>query len=67
MIAVVVALPIAWYVTAAWLQDFAYRISVEWVLLITAALIVLVITMVTVTIQSIRAAIANPIKSLRTE
>ncbi|RED47236.1 putative ABC transport system permease protein [Winogradskyella eximia] len=66
-IAIVIALPIAWFATSKWLQDFAYRISVEWVVLLLAASIVLVIALTTVVVQSIRAAIRNPIKSLRTE
>ncbi|MFK7834198.1 MAG: FtsX-like permease family protein [Winogradskyella sp.] len=67
VIAIAVALPIAWYATSQWLQDFAYRINVEWIVLTTAALIVLVIALTTVVIQSIRAAISNPIENLRTE
>lgn len=66
-IAIAVALPIAWYATSKWLQDFAYRIVIEWTVLAIASLFVLTIALTAVVIQSVRAAIANPIKSLRTD
>lgn len=66
-ISVVVAIPVAWYAMNEWLQDFAYRINIEWWMFLLAAVIALVITVCTVSFQSVRAAMANPVRSLRTE
>ncbi len=63
----IIAFPIAWWALNKWLQDFAYRVSIEWWVFIVASLIALVIALSTVSIQAIKAAIANPVKSLRTE
>ena len=67
LIAIIVALPIAWYAASEWLQDFAYRISVGWDILAISALSVLIIAIATVMVQAIRAAIVNPVDSLKTE
>ncbi len=67
VIAAVVAFPIAWWALNKWLQDFAYRISIEWWVFIVAAASALAIALLTVSFQAIKAAIANPVKSLRTE
>ena len=67
VLASVIAFPIAWYFMNKWLQDFAYRINFSWWIFALAAGIALIITLVTVTWQSIKAAIANPVKSLRSE
>ena len=66
-IAFVFAAPLAWWAMHKWLQDFAYRISIEWWIFAAAGLGALLIALVTVSFQAIRAAIANPVKSLRTE
>ena len=66
-IAALIASPIAWYFMNGWLQNFAYRIKVEWWIFIIAIVIVLLMAMITVSFQAIKAAIANPVKSLRTE
>ncbi len=66
-IAAVIAFPIAWWALHKWLQDFAYRISIEWWVFIVAGAAALLITLLTVSFQAIKAAIANPVKSLRTE
>ena len=66
-IAAVVAFPVAWYFMNKWLQDFAYRIDVGWWIFIVAGVIALLIALVTVSFQAIKAAIANPVKSLRSE
>jgi putative ABC transport system permease protein len=66
-IATVIAVPVAWFAMNKWLQDFAYRINIEWWLFILPACITLFIALITVCIQSVKAAVANPIKSLRTE
>jgi putative ABC transport system permease protein len=67
LLAFVIAVPIAWYILNNWLTDFAYRINISWWMFGTAGFLVLIIAIITVSFQVIRAAIANPIKSLRTE
>jgi putative ABC transport system permease protein len=67
LISIVVSTPIAWYLMNKWLQDFAYRISIQWWVLVLAGLVAIIIAMVTVSFQSIKAALANPVKSLRSE
>ena len=63
----IIAWPVAYYFMNKWLQDFAYRIEINWLLFIIAGLLTLVIALLTISIQSIRAAMANPVKSLRYE
>lgn len=67
LFACVISVPVAWYVMNKWLQDFAYRISISWWMFAVAGALVLVIALLTVSVQSIKAAIANPVKNLRTE
>jgi putative ABC transport system permease protein len=67
LISLLIATPLAWYFMNNWLQDFAYRIQISWWVFIAAGIIAVFIALVTVSIQSIKAAIANPVKSLRTE
>ena len=67
LIAFVIATPVAWYAMNKWLQDFAYRINISWWMFAVAGLLVIFITLLTISFQSIKAAIANPVKSLRTE
>ncbi|WP_236978354.1 ABC transporter permease [Membranihabitans maritimus] len=67
LIAIVIATPIAWYAMNRWLQGFAYRIDLQWWILAAAGLVAVVIAMITVSGQSLRAAMADPVKSLRTE
>ncbi len=67
LIAFIVASPMAWYVMNKWLQDFAYRINISWVVFAVAGLAVVVITLITVSYQSIKAALKNPVDSLKTE
>lgn len=62
-----ISMPVAWYVMNKWLQDFAYRISISWWMFCAAGLLVLLIALITVSFQAIRAAVANPVRSLRTE
>jgi ABC-type antimicrobial peptide transport system permease subunit len=66
-IAFVIAIPIAWYVCRNWLQSYGYRISVGWYIFLATALIIILIAEITVSIQSIRAATANPVKAIKTE
>ncbi|MBK7870053.1 MAG: ABC transporter permease [Saprospiraceae bacterium] len=67
LIAILVASPVAWWVMTQWLQDFAYRINVEWWLFVLAGFIAIFIALATVSFQAVRAAWANPVKSLRSE
>lgn len=66
-ISILIAIPIAWYFMQDWLQDYAYRIEINWWVFIIAGVVAILIAMLTVSFQAIKAAIANPIKSLRTE
>jgi putative ABC transport system permease protein len=67
MIAFVIAAPIAWWVMHNWLEDFAYRVNLQWWVFAAAGSIALLIALVTVSVQAIKAALANPVNSLRTE
>lgn len=66
-IAIVISFPIAWYAMNRWLLDFAYKINIEWWVFAVAGLMTIVIAMLTVSFQSIKSALMNPVKSLRTE
>ena len=66
-IALLIAMPFAWMVTNEWLKKYPYRISISWQMFATAGLLVIFIALITISFQSIKAAIANPVKSLRTE
>jgi ABC-type antimicrobial peptide transport system permease subunit len=66
-IAFIIAAPLAYVVMQKWLQDFPYRITIEWWVFLIAGGAALLITLLTVSFQAIKAAIANPVKSLRTE
>ena len=67
LISAIIASPVSWWVMHAWLQDFAYRIDMSWWMFSIAGSFVLLIALLTVSYQSIKAAVSNPIKSLRTE
>lgn len=62
-----IATPIAWYAMNQWLQDFAYRIEIGWWVFVVAGLLALVIALLTVSFQAIKAALVNPVRSLRSE
>ena len=66
-IAAIIAFPVAWWAMNKWLENFAYRIDINWMVFIGAGLVVLLIALLTVSFQAIKAALANPVKSLRTE
>jgi putative ABC transport system permease protein len=59
--------PVGWYVMHSWLRDFAYRISIHWWVFIIAAVIAVLIAFLTISTQAMKAALTNPVKSLRTE
>ena len=67
IISIVIAIPVAWWGMNEWLKDYAYRVDIEWWVFIAAGLVALAIALITVSFQAIRAAVANPAKSLRTE
>jgi putative ABC transport system permease protein len=67
IVASVIAFPVAWWALSKWMEDFAYRIDIPWWIFITAAILALVVALVTVSVQAIKAALTNPVKSLRTE
>jgi putative ABC transport system permease protein len=67
MVAFVLAIPVTWWLMHNWLQDFAYRIDIKWWVFGIAGLLALMIAVATISFQAIKAAIANPVKSLRTE
>ncbi len=67
ILAVVIASPIAWFVMNKWLQDFAYRLPISWTVFVIAAAVALLIAFLTIGSQAVKAAVANPVKSLRTE
>ena len=67
LISIIIAVPLAWLGIHKWLQDFAYRIHIGWAAFIVAGVAAILIALVTVSFQAIKAAIANPAKSLRTE
>ncbi len=67
LVAIVLATPIAYYFMHQWLQDFAHRIDIGWLVFVTAAVVAILIASITVSLRAISAALANPVKSLRTE
>jgi putative ABC transport system permease protein len=67
LIAIVISVPLAWYLMQAWLQSFAYKIEIEWWVFALAGFTSVVVALLTVGFQSIRAALANPVRSLRSE
>jgi len=67
IVSIIIASPVAWYAMNRWLQDYTYRINIGLSMFLVAALLAIVIALVTVSFQSIKAAIVNPVKSLRTE
>lgn len=67
LLACLISIPLSWYVMNEWLQDFAYRIHISWWMFLSASVLVLLIALITVSAKSIRAAMTNPVKSLRAE
>ncbi|RIV17231.1 ABC transporter permease [Fibrisoma montanum] len=67
LIAIILASPVAWYAMNQWLQGFAYKIDIEWWMFVLAGVLATLVAILTVGFQSIKAALMNPVKSLRTE
>jgi len=67
LIALIVASPIAWYVMNKWLADFPYKIDIEWWVFAATALLAVSVAFLTVSFQSIKAALMNPVQSLKSE
>jgi putative ABC transport system permease protein len=67
IIAAIIAFPLAWWFMNDWLKDFAYRVNISWWVFVIAGIAAILIALLTISLQSIKAAIANPVKSLRTE
>jgi putative ABC transport system permease protein len=65
IIAAIIAFPVAWFAMHNWLKDFAYRISIQWWVFLLAGILAALIALVTVSFQAVKAATANPVKSLR--
>ncbi|MEO7766353.1 MAG: FtsX-like permease family protein, partial [Ferruginibacter sp.] len=66
-ISCIIAFPVAWWAMHNWLKGYAYRIEINWLIFLVAGCVALIIALATVSFQAIKAAIANPVKSLRTE
>ena len=66
-VALLIASPLAWYFMKEWLADFAYRIDIQWWIFVLAGILALSIAFFSVSAQSIRAALANPVNALRDE
>jgi putative ABC transport system permease protein len=66
-IASIIAVPIAWFAMNKWLQEFAYRISIQWWMFLISGIVAILIALITVSSQAVKAALMNPVKNLRTE
>ena len=67
IVSFIIAAPLSWWAMYKWLQDYSYRVSIQWWVFALACLISVMIALLTISYQSIKAAVANPVKSLRTE
>jgi putative ABC transport system permease protein len=67
IVSIIIATPVAWYAMNKWLQNYTYRTTIGWGIFLAAGLLAIAIALATVSFQAIKAAIANPVKSLRTE
>jgi len=67
LLAFVIAAPVAWWAVYKWLQDYAYKTNMSWWIFAMCGLFMLFVALITLSVQTIRAAVANPVKSLRTE
>ena len=67
LIALLISIPLAWIAANKWLKNYPYRITLSWMMFMTAALLVIIVALATVSFHAIKAAVANPVKSLRSE
>jgi ABC-type antimicrobial peptide transport system permease subunit len=67
LIALVIASPLAWLALNNWLQNYAYKVAISWWMFVLAGITAIVIALITVSFQAVKSALANPVKSLRTE
>jgi putative ABC transport system permease protein len=67
LLGIVIAAPLAWYLMSRWLEDFAYKIQLHWSLFLLAGFIGVAVALITISFQAVRAAVVNPVKSLRSE
>mgnify|MGYP001548385177 FL=1 len=67
LIALLIASPMAWYIMDKWLDDYAYKTHISWWMFVIAGIVAIVITLFTVSYQAVKAALANPVKGLRSE
>jgi ABC-type antimicrobial peptide transport system permease subunit len=67
LLSVLLAFPMAWYIMHLWLRDYAYRINIQWWVFVVAGVAAVLIAIITVSFQAIKAAVSNPVKSLRSE
>jgi len=67
LIAIVIACPLAWWAMSKWLDGFAYRAGIDWIVFVLAGVMVLAVTLATVSIQAVRTALLNPVKNLKVE
>ena len=67
VVGMLIASPLAWYLMRQWLEDFAYRVEVQWWMFVLAGVLAIGIAFLTISFQSVKAALANPVKSLRSE
>ncbi len=66
-VALIIAVPVSWYLVTTWLQNFAYKIEPEWWMFAFSSLLIVLIALITVSSQTVKAALVNPVESLRTE
>lgn len=67
LISFLIAFPLSWYFMDNWLQNFAYRVSIDWKIFLIAGVVTVIIALLTVSFQAISAALSNPVKNLRSE
>jgi putative ABC transport system permease protein len=67
LLASFIGLPVAWWGMHKWLEDFAYRVNISWWVFVVAAVVAMLIALITISLQSLKAALLNPVKNLRSE
>src|SRR6185312_4936890 len=67
VISCMIAFPVAWWMMNSWLQNYKYKIAISWWIFLAAGISAILIALITISFQSVKAALANPVKSLRTE